>query len=91
MQNEQNSITSMNWQTVTASQQKYSRNTKDIFVELIDMAFNVKQVFIVKLLNQLGSFFSTYLTILKDQVKNDKAFLKHHELLEKLENERRLI
>ncbi len=91
MQNEQNLITSMKWQTVTASQQKYSRNAKDIFLELIDMAFNVKQVFIMKLLNQLGFFFSTYLTILKEQVKNDKAFLKHHELLEKLENERRLI
>ena len=51
------------------------------------MALIVEQIVILKLLNGLSSFFSTYLTILNKQARRDKKFPKLDDLLKNLEDE----
>ena len=51
------------------------------------MTLSIDQVVLLKLLNGLGSSFSTYLTILNEQARRDKSFPKLDELLKNLEDE----
>ena len=51
------------------------------------MTLSIKQVVLLKLLNGLESSFSTYWTILNEQARRNKSFLKLDELLKNLEDE----
>lgn len=67
--------------------EEYGSNARDILAELTDMTLSIEQVVLLKLLNGLGSSFSTYLTILNEQARRDKSFPKLDELLKNLEDE----
>ncbi len=51
------------------------------------MTLSIKQVVLLKLLNGLESSFSTYCTILNEQARRNKSFLKLDGLLKNLEDE----
>ncbi len=67
--------------------EEYRSNARDIFAEIIDMALTLEQIVILKLLNGLGSSFSTYLTILNKQARRDEMFSKLEDLRKNLEDE----
>ena len=52
------------------------------------MTFSIEQVVLLKLLNGLGTSFSTYMTILNEQGRRDKSFPKLDELLKNHEDEK---
>ncbi len=68
--------------------EEYRSNACDIFAEITNMALTVEQIIILKLLNGLGSFFSTYLTILNKQARKDEKFSKLDNFLKNLEDKK---
>ena len=45
---------------------------RDIKDEITDISLTVEQIIVLKLLNGLGSSFSTYLTILNEQARGEE-------------------
>ncbi len=67
---------------------EYRSNARDIFAEITHMAHTIEQIVILKLLNGLCSSFLIYLTILNEQARRDKKFLKLDDLLKNLEDKK---
>lgn len=67
--------------------EEYGSLVRDIKAEINDISLSVEQVVVLKLLNGLGSSFSTYLTILNEQARRDDKFPSLDGLLKNLEDE----
>ncbi len=69
------------------SVEEYGSLVRDIKAEITDISLTVDQIIVLKLLNGLGSSFSTYLTILNEQARREENFPGLDELLKNLEDE----
>ena len=67
--------------------EEYGSLVTDIKAEITDISLSVEQIVVLKLLNGLGSSFSTYLTILNEQARREDKFPVLDGLLKSLEDE----
>ena len=67
--------------------EEYGSLVRDIKSEIMDISLSVEQIIVLKLLNGLGTSFSTYLTILNEQARREEKFPALDELLKNLEDE----
>ena len=67
--------------------EEYGSLVRDIKAEINDISLSVEQIVVLKLLNGLGSSFSTYLTILNEQARREDKFPALDGLLKNLEDE----
>ena len=67
--------------------EEYGSLVRDIKAEITDIPLTVEQIVTLKLLNGLGTSFSTYLTILNEQARREDKFPGLDVLLKNLEDE----
>jgi hypothetical protein len=69
------------------SVQKYNVTTLNILIDVIDLKLDIKKIVILKLLNDLSTFFSQYMMIINELARINKKLLSLKNLIKHLKNE----